>query len=86
MERENLKKKNPKTLIEYIKSSIEILINLKVEERLNLLKESADKITFNPNNDQENMSDEEEVNEYEKLLRQLEGEIRNHIRVNLKRN
>jgi hypothetical protein len=67
-ERENLKKTNPLTIIEYIKSSIDILIELKVEERMNLEKKL--------------LQDEEEcMNEYEALLRKLEGDIRQHIKV-----
>ena len=33
-ERVNLRKMNPITIVEYIKNSIDILINLKVEEKL----------------------------------------------------
>ncbi len=82
-ERESLKKKNPKSLIEYIKSSIEILINLKVEEKINALKENREKSSQSNNKFQSsNSEDDDDVNEYEKLLRQLESEIRTHIRVN----
>jgi hypothetical protein len=70
-------------LIEYIKSSIEILINLKVEEKINALKENREKSSQSNNKFQpSNSEDDDDVNEYEKLLRQLESEIRNHIRVN----
>jgi len=70
-------------LIEYIKSSIEILINLKVEEKINALKENREKSSQSNNKFQSsNSEDDDDVNEYEKLLRQLESEIRTHIRVN----
>jgi len=69
-------------LIEYIKSSIEILINLKVEEKINALKENKEKSLQSNNKFQtSNYEDDDEINDYEKLLRQLESEIRNHIRV-----
>jgi len=69
-------------LIEYIKSSIEILINLKVEEKINALKENREKSSQSNNKFQSsNSEDDDDVNEYEKLLRQLESEIRTHIRV-----
>ena len=70
-------------MIEYIKSSIEILINLKVEEKINALKENREKSSQSNNKFQSsNSEDDDDVNEYEKLLRQLESEIRTHIRVN----
>lgn len=71
-EREKLRKTNPKIVLEYVKSSIDILISTTVKEKL-------EKISAN-NSDLINL-DETEVNEYEKQLRQVESEIRNHIRV-----
>lgn len=71
-EKENLRKASPFTIIEYIKSSIEILIDIKVKEQLQE-RENRINDTYNP--------DEEEVNEYEKLLRKLESDIRIHIKV-----
>ena len=68
-EKENLKNQNPLTIMEYIKSSIDILIDLKVEERLENMKRASD-------------SDDE--NDYESLLRKLESDIRAHIRVRYK--
>jgi hypothetical protein len=71
-EREKLRKTNPKIVLEYVKSSIDILISTTVKEKL-------ERISAN-NSDLINL-DETEVNEYEKQLRQVESEIRNHIRV-----
>lgn len=71
-EREKLRKTNPKIVLEYVKSSIDILISTTVKEKL-------ERISAN-NSDLYNL-DETEVNEYEKQLRQVESEIRNHIRV-----
>ncbi len=59
------------TVLEYIKNSIDILIDLKVQEKTEFLKKT-------------NLEDEEEKqNEYESLLRKLEGDIRTHIRVKI---
>ena len=61
-------------ILDYIKSSIEILINMKVQEKLQSVsqpKEIGD------------ISDAE-INVYEKELRHLEAEIRSHIKVNSK--
>ena len=67
-----LRKTNAITIMEYIKSSIDILVELKVGERLEGIK----------NKTKESLEDEEEVqNSYETLLRKLEGDIRGHIRV-----
>lgn len=69
-EKENLKKTNPLTLIEYIKSSIDVLIDLKVDEKIEKLEQS--KKTF----------DENDISgESESLLRKLESDIRNHIKM-----
>ena len=70
-EREKLRKTNPLTIIEYIKNSIDVLIDLKVEEKIEANKKW---------NLQE--EDEERQNEYENLLRKLESDIRLHIKVN----
>ncbi len=57
-------------LLEYIKNSIDILIDLKSEEKLEAFKK------------QNNLDDEEEnQNLYEGLLRKLESDVRQHIRV-----
>ena len=57
-------------IIDYIKASIEILINLKVDEKLKEKENEIDTFNFNY-----------EDNDYEKLLRKLEGDIRQHIQV-----
>ena len=71
-ERENLAKTNPLVILDYIKNTIEILVESKVDERLESLKK---------NHTEEN---EEKSNEYEILLRKLESDIRQHIRVRYK--
>ena len=71
-ERENLAKTNPLVILDYIKNTIEILVESKVDERLESLKK---------NHTEEN---EEKSNEYETLLRNLEIDIRQHIRVRYK--
>ena len=69
-----MRKTSAFTLIEYIKSSVEILIDLKVQEKM------QDKLVKRENNLNQEFNDEE-VNEYEKLLRKLEGDIRSYIKV-----
>lgn len=76
LEKEKLTKSSSLKLIDYIKSSIEILVNIKVEEQIEL-----NKIKFSQENNILSTNEEENTNEYEKLLRQLESEIRNHIKV-----
>jgi hypothetical protein len=66
-EKDNLRKAPPITLIDYIKTSIDILIDLKVEERLEGIRKSTE--------------GDDKQGDYETLLRKLEGDIRQHIRV-----
>ena len=69
-EKENMKKSNPMILVEYIKNSIDILVELKAEEKFDQFKK------------QSGIEDEDEnQNEYEVLLRKLEADVRQHIRV-----
>lgn len=62
-------KTHPYTIIEYIKTSIEILIDLKVQEKC------AEQLQ------QDSQLHSEEPNNYEKLLWKLESDIRNFIKV-----
>lgn len=67
-EKENLKKLNPIRILDYIRNSIDILIDVKVEERLEQLNvETKDTV--------------DKMNEYEPLLKKLESDIRQHIKV-----
>jgi hypothetical protein len=68
---------SPFVILEYIKNSIDILINLKVEERL----ESEKNINDNNFIANSNLTHEEYQNEYEVLLRKLESDIRTHIKI-----
>jgi len=75
-EKNKLRQTSPFVIIDYIKSSIEILIDLKIQEKLESLK--------NPSQSQDHtINDEDEINDYEKLLRKAEGENRTHIKVNI---
>ena len=75
---EKLRTNNPKILLDYIKSSIDILINTKVEERITShLSKNEIKDKTRDYIREEDMP----INEYESALRHLEAEIRNHIRV-----
>lgn len=71
-EREKLRKTNPKLVLEYVKSSIDILISTTVKEKLERISQNNSDLIH---------LDDLEVNEYEKLLRQVEGEVRTHIKV-----
>lgn len=68
------------TLLEYLKSSIEILITLKLEEKETkvelLLKERIKELA---NDGQVDLS--KSSIEYEKIIQKLEAEVRNHISV-----
>ena len=68
------------TLLEYLKSSIEILISLKLEEKEtkveHLLKERIKELA---NDGQVDLS--KSSIEYEKIIQKLEAEVRNHISV-----
>jgi len=75
------------TLIEYIKSSIEILMNMKLDDADGEPKKPPSS-TANMQRDQiqspsscSSYSVPEAHREYEKTLRQLESECRNHIKV-----
>lgn len=70
-EKEQLKTTDPLVIIEYIKTSMDILINLKVEERLESEKHSIEN----------NKTLEDHQNSYEILLRKYESDIRQHIKV-----
>jgi len=72
-ELEKIKDINVFKLIENIKESINIYINYKLDEARNSANESNDKQKVFENSD-------EEV--YEKMIKKLEADIRNHIKVN----
>ncbi len=84
-ERQNLKRISPITIIEYIKSTIEILINLKVEEKLLNEKRKlaasessfnsslAELIVNNNNNFKNNTA-------YENIIKELDGQLRRMIK------
>ena len=76
MEKEKLMKSSSLILLDYIKSSIEILVNIKVQEQMDLKK-----VRSTSDNNLLSTNEEESSKEYEKLLWQLESEIRNHIKV-----
>ena len=68
-EENTLMKTNPFTVINYIKNTVDILINLQIEEAMQKSK-------------QEEIGSARE-DSLEKLTQTLETEIRSHIRVNL---
>ena len=72
-DREKLRKTNPRIILEYVKSSIDILINISVKEKLEKISEDNEDLILN----------DTEVNQYEKQLRQAESQIRSHIKANI---
>lgn len=77
------------TLIDYIKTSIEILVEIRAEELLkqktnkNKKQNNSNKSRNETENDYEDLEQmETSPNEYEKLLRKHEADIRNYIKVN----
>ena len=74
-EKETLRNLNPKIILDYIQSSIDIFISMKVDE---LSKKAEVKVKTRDSTPEEKF---EPSNEYEKDLRHLESQIRNHIRV-----
>lgn len=72
-----MRRASPFVILDYIKSSIEILIELKIQEKIENMKYENQ----NNSQDQHSIYDEDGVNEYEKMLRKLEAENRNHIKV-----
>ena len=73
-EKKSLTPISPKVLIEYIKIHLNLLIDIKVNEKLS-------KIEKNPMEFVSNNGSEIPANNYEKLLRRYEGDIRNYIRM-----
>ena len=76
-EKDKLKAIGPLHLVQYIRSSVEILMNMKLEELEQQKKE--DKLNESKNSIK---SKEGPPIEYEEIMQKLEGEIRNHIRAN----
>jgi hypothetical protein len=71
---DKLRQTDPVTIIEYIKTSIDILVNMKVQEKI----EENEKKKINL---MSTFEFEESSVEYEKLLRKLESDIRSYIKV-----
>ena len=68
-ENDNLSSQNILTLIEYIKSSFDIAVQMKAEKKFLELKSNL------------NIYDENYFNDYESLLRKEECDIRQHISI-----
>ena len=82
VERNKLTDISPFIIIEYIKSSIEILMNLKLEEHRNEILQEKERMD-EENNDSKlsEVSREGPPRDYEAMLIKLEGEVRTHIRI-----
>lgn len=75
-EKEKIRNKDSFEIIDYIRQSVEILIDLKVKEKIDWRNNNPEEFK------QMNLPlTDSELDEYEKLLRKYEGDLRNHIRV-----
>lgn len=73
-EKSSLISVSPKILIEYIKVHLNLLIDIKVNEKISKIEKNyMDYISYN--------GSDIPSNDYEKLLRRYEGDIRNYIRM-----
>lgn len=77
-ERSTLLTTDPFLIIEYIKTSIEILMNLRVEELVSLREHQK---VLNESTTSA-VTPKEPPKDYEEVIQGLEGETRTHIRVN----
>ena len=84
LERQNLKRINPITIIEYIKSTINSLINLKVEEKFNLeskkVAESVNSFNTSLNELIVNNTHVKNNSSYENIIKELENQVRRMIK------
>ena len=91
-ERERLRDTNPFTILEYIKTSIEILMNMKMEEQQEMKENNQEKRRSKRNKKRNHDGEEEEEtesaisgdeapSEYESMLQKYEAEVRNHIKI-----
>ena len=72
IEREKLKELDEFTVLDYIRSSIEILMNLKIEEHEGDGEPQRSKLK---------VPKEESQTDYEETIQKLEADVRNHISV-----
>ena len=83
-ERERLCDIDTNIILEYIRSSVDILINMKIEDHMEAAKEQAHvdgKQDFSSNSYETNEDGGGIGKDYEDMLIKLEGDVRNHIRV-----
>lgn len=85
-ERKKLQRVEPLTLVEYIQTSIEILMQLKSEEArakedINKKESRIKSLLEGVSSPQALSGDQEPPAEYEKLIVKLESEVRNHIKI-----
>lgn len=95
-ERERLRETDPFTILEYVKTSIEILMNMKMEEHeAEMERKKRKKSEFSENrrnvlsgdgNASESESEvgrtgNDRINDYDQMLGKYEAEVRNHIKI-----
>lgn len=83
-EKEKLKDADEFMILDYIRSSIEILMNLKIEEYEEEFEEKMKKWIKEMKKSEkevENSDEDDAPNNYEKLIQKLEADVWNHISV-----
>ncbi len=73
-ELDKIKEINVFKLIDYIRESIDIYVNLKLDEA---------KYSTNETDDKQKLFHDDEEEVYEKMIKKLEADVRNHIKVNI---
>lgn len=68
-------------LINYVKTSIEILMNLKVEDYISLKKQEKNAIRNKPLSACSSVMSSEPPIDYEEVIQKFEADIRKHIRI-----
>lgn len=85
-EKEKLRTLDARIVLDYIKSIIDIIVELKCEEKIQSHNEKIN-LKERAEDTPQPIDEYEPINEYENALRHLEAEVRNHIKVtvNLRR-
>ena len=82
-ERTKLREQDEFVILDYIRSSVEILMNLKIEESEIALNDNfSEKLKQMKEDELAAFDSEAELpNNYEKVIQKLEADVRNHISV-----
>lgn len=80
-EKELLNDASIRSLINYIKTSIEILMNLKVEDYIIIKKQEKNANRNKPLSSSSSVASSEPPQDYEEVIQKFEADIRKHIRI-----